>query len=439
MALSLTACKPDGFINKVKYNGEKYVNTCESFTASVNKLIQNNNDPNKLRVAAYDNTDFTYYYLEPGQFEIKGDTLYFRLAQDLEYGHYLAKGVSVHVNAAYKAADNIRSLEADAEGKIGTLVVDQAYFLAHRKPFFLYKFPLAGKDVSGKQLMLSFAIVKYDKTGKIKQYFCETDATPIGTALPACCTAKPWEVARLQSVVEVPKLDLKEEKFVYEGFTGTIDVQFAEGSANVGDDSTFSASIIQSYVNKYNGLNYKISYLDLSGYASPGGKEDRNLKLSQQRADAVRLGLKGLANGPDSTRITASGRGEDWERVKLMTQTTALLSASQKAEVLAICNDGELNNDAKEAKLRKLSYWKVLIDAVLVPARHTFAVMDFENQSSLPKIGRFTQRLPVASLQLEDVAKTVVSAGPYQAGKDINKEITSIDDLLTKTATPNLY
>jgi hypothetical protein len=53
----VTSCRPEGFINKVKYQGEKYINTCESFTADVNQLIQRNNRPGVLKVSEYDNSD----------------------------------------------------------------------------------------------------------------------------------------------------------------------------------------------------------------------------------------------------------------------------------------------------------------------------------------------------------------------------------------------
>ncbi|MEO1451242.1 MAG: hypothetical protein AAFV07_17055, partial [Bacteroidota bacterium] len=285
---TFVACKPDGYINTVKHNGEKHVNTCETFTEAVNKLVQNNNEATRLRVSEYDNSDFSYFYLEPGQFEVKGDSLYFRLARDLEYPQYLAKGVAVHVNASYEAVENLKSLEGDDGGELGTLVVDPVYYSANRKPFFLYKFPLNGKNIEGKQIMLSFAIAKYDKKGNIKQFYCESDATPIGVARPACCTANPWQATQLQSVIEAPELEVNQSQFVWDGFSGTIDVQFQESSAKLTDDNDFSAEIIQTYVDKYRGAEYAIKDLDLEGYASPGGRETYNQKLSQRRADALK-------------------------------------------------------------------------------------------------------------------------------------------------------
>ncbi len=134
-------CKPEGFINKVKYQEQKYINTCDIFTQEVQTLIKNNSNNKELTISKYDNTEFNYFYLEQGQFEIKNDTLLFRLNKDLNYPRYLADGVSVIVNASYKAAERVAELEEVKEGTLGQLIVDNAYYVAHRKPFFVYKIP----------------------------------------------------------------------------------------------------------------------------------------------------------------------------------------------------------------------------------------------------------------------------------------------------------
>ncbi|MDP5172727.1 MAG: hypothetical protein NWR72_20990 [Bacteroidia bacterium] len=436
--LSLTSCKPEGFINKVKYRGETFLNTCETFTADINKVISANSNASKLAVSEYDNTDFNYFYLEPGQFEIKGDTLYFRLASDLEYAQYLDKGIAVHVNASYKAVSQLASLESDAAGDIGTLKVDREYYIANRKPFFVYKFPLAGKDLAGKQIMLSFAVAKYKASGDLKSFLCETEATPIGTAMPSCCTAARWEPVGLQSVVGAPKLDVKAESFRYAGFTGTIDVMFMENSAKLSDDSSFSTMLITSFVKKYADLGYKITRLDLTGWASPGGTVKLNENLSQARADALKQGLTALNGNIEGLEINAKGMGEDWDRVKLLTEISSL-TREQKDQVYAIADDATLALDQKEAKLRKVAFWDTLVEEVLVKARHTFCVMDFKYEGSQATIDRFAERLPVASQALEQVASTVISAKPYTKGADIQAGLASLNDLLTKKASPNLY
>ena len=434
----ITSCRPEGFINKVKYQGEKYINTCESFTADVNQLIQRNNRPGVLKVSEYDNSDFTYFYLEQGQFEILRDTLMFRLVQDLPYPQYLDKGVSVHVNASYRVVDRLQDFSSPTEGEIGNLVVDRAYYISNRKPFFLYKIPLNGVQLGGKELMLSFAIVKYDKDGSIKEYFCDTEAKPIGIMKPACCTAMSWEGAPLKSIVDFPQIEVQDEAFVYQGFTGTIDVQFEESSSDVYDDSSFTALTIQTFVHKYRDLGYRIKRIDLFGYASPGGRESLNQKLSQKRADALKNALQVLNGEIEGLEINAEGKGEDWERVKMLTQTSSLTD-DEKDQVLAIANDENLTNDQKEARLRRVKFWDTLVPEVLIRARHTFAIMDFAYDGELPTLNRFAQQLPVASRELEEVATTRFSVGAFEEGVDAGKELQTINDILTQKATPNLY
>lgn len=439
VALSvLASCKPDGFINKVKYRGEKYVNTCETFTNEVNRLVSSNTEASKLQVSEYDNSDFDYFYLEPGQFEIVGDTLMFRLDQDLKYAHYLDKGVAVHVNASYQAPATLQGLNADMGGDLGTLIITRDYYIQNYKPFFLYKIPLNGKQIEGKQISLSFAIAQYDKNGNLKKYFCETDATPIGTATPACCNAANWQNTLLQSVIAVPPISAEQEDFVYKGFTGTIDVMFEESSSSLEDDSSFSVDIIQTHIVKYKDKSYDVNYLDLTGYASPGGKEAYNHKLSQRRADALKEGLKALNGHIEGLELNAVGKGEDWERVKLLTKVSSL-SPAQKEETLAICNDDLLTNDQKEAALRKVSFWDTLVEEVLIKARHTFAFMDFEYSGQLPELPRYTERHPIASQDLEDVASTIISAKPYSEDMNAEDGFTTVDEILREKASPNLY
>ena len=436
--LSLSACKPDGFINKVKYDGEKYLNTCETFNEAVGQLVQRNNTANILRVSQYDNSDFTYFYLEEGQFEIKGDTLYFRLIKDLAYPQYLAKGVAVHVNVTYEVVPSLQGLDTPASGDLGTLVVDEAYYLANRRPFFMYKVPLGGQPLEGKQLMLSFAIAKYDKNGNLKKFFCESDAQPIGQVRPACCGAQPWQNTQLQTLVDMPKLEVASERFFYDGFTGTVDVMFGEASADVDDDSTFSVDAIQMFVDKYKNHDYLPTYLSMTGYASPGGREPLNQRLSEKRAQTVKAALEALNEEIEDLEVSAVGKGEDWDRVRLLTLVSSL-DDTQQAEVLAIVDDTTLTNDQKEARLRKVKFWDTLVEEVLVKARHTFTFMDFNYTGQVTTLKRYTERLPLTSAKLEKLATQPIEAQPYAEGMNVAAGITHLDSILTQTATPNLY
>jgi hypothetical protein len=82
--VGICACTPEGVINKTKYNGEKITNTCDSFKEEIAALASANSNSAKLVVAEENNSDIDYYYLEPGQYELKEGNLNFRLSGDLE-------------------------------------------------------------------------------------------------------------------------------------------------------------------------------------------------------------------------------------------------------------------------------------------------------------------------------------------------------------------
>ncbi|MEM6261767.1 MAG: tetratricopeptide repeat protein [Bacteroidota bacterium] len=434
-ATILVSCKPEGFINKVKYRGESYVNDCESFTEKVNKLIESNTSPYKLQVSKYDNTDFDYYYLEPGQFEVKGDSLLFRLKDDLNYPTLLDKGVAVQVHVRYRAADMVRSLEKDTAGSVGTLVVDREYYIANRKPFFYYKVPLDGKEVAGKQILLSFSIAKYNNLGDLKKYYCQSEEKPFGIAEPACCTAKPFENTRLQSVIELPDLQLKAQKFVYGGFTATMDIIFPESEYTFAD--SLLAIGVQSYLEQFEGMGYQAKSVSIKGFASPGGVESRNIELADIRAKVIHDRLAELNADRQDLTLSYAGGGEDWLRVEELTQRSSLTS-EEKDQVIAIVRE-DIPNDDKEAKLRLVPFWEQLVEEVLIRTRHTYIKVDFVYKGDEKVLERYSTALPIYSTDLKNVAKTEFVARPYAQGASNEDNLTTLEQILQKKASANLY
>jgi outer membrane protein OmpA-like peptidoglycan-associated protein len=85
-------------------------------------------------------------------------------------------------------------------------------------------------------------------------------------------------------------------------------------------DQNLLTTAIKDYINRYTSVGYKVTSINLEGWASLGGKEERNQELSERRAKAVYDDLnKSLA---DSTvEMTSGGRGEDWNRLTLVHQS----------------------------------------------------------------------------------------------------------------------
>ena len=150
----------------------------------------------------------------------------------------------------------------------------------------------------------------------------------------------------------MPDLDIKDENYRYRGFTGTLDLIFPENSVKF--DEELLTKAIQDYINKYQAAGYKVTNINLQGWASMGGKEDYNQRLSERRAQAVYDDLiKGLAD--TTIAVTFAGMGEDWDRFKLLTKTSNL-SGDEQAAALQIAGTGE-TNDEKEAQMRLLPFW----------------------------------------------------------------------------------
>ncbi len=429
--LLLAACTPEGVINKTKYNGEKVTNTCETFTEEVNALIAGNAKTGELIVAQYDNSDFGYFFLEPGQWEIKDGNLNFRLGSDLEYEKYLVKGVAIHVTASYKSAEHLAGLENPNAGDIGTLIVDHDYWNAHKDPFMLYQIP-APEGVNGKQIILKFSVVKYKK-GKIKKEFCNSVEVPLGPAEPQCCTWQPWENAGGQSLVEMPDVKIEDETYRYRGFTGTLDLIFPENSTQF--DKKLLSSAIQDYIKKYETKGFSVTSINIEGFASLGGKLDYNQKLSDKRATAVAEDLKVALNGP-TVNISAQGKGEDWSRFILLTKTSALNPQEQSA-TLAIANAGG-TADEKEAELRKLGFWKKLVDEVIVNTRHTFVTFNFDYVKDKMWVENYPSQMPVISDELFNVASKTMTVSRYRSG-DVKPGLKVLDILIGNNKKANLF
>ena len=295
MIFAISACTPEGVINKTKYNGEKITNTCDAFKEEI-QAITNANSSTKLVVAEYDNSDFDYYYLEPGQFEIKDGFLNFRLIGDLEFEKYLTKGIGITIAGTYESVEMLRSLENPQSGNIGSLLITREYYDANKEPVFMYKMPIEGnaKDLDGKKIKLTFTVAKYKK-GKVKKVFCKSDEVPLGPITPACCDAYPWDQADPQSVIPMPEVKIDDENYKYRGFTGTLDLIFPENSVKF--DQNLLTTAIQDYIMRYSQAGYQVTSIDLEGWASLGGVEERNQQLSERRATAVHDDLKKSMGG----------------------------------------------------------------------------------------------------------------------------------------------
>jgi tetratricopeptide (TPR) repeat protein len=414
-ALMLSGCKPEGFINKTNYQGQKTVNTCADFTEQVNALLEANQGTQMLRVAEYDNSQFEYFYLEPGQMMIVGDTLYARLVNDIEYDRFLAKRVAVLVKLKYKAQDHLRDMEQEAEGAIeNPLTIDRAYFDANRDPFFVYKFPV-GNRVDGKQISLEFSID------------------------PGCCSEVSWREVAPQSVVQVPELLINDENYRYQGFTGTLDLIFPINSVKYNQDEL--NDVLLNYISKYSREGFKVKGVNLTGWASLGGKVEYNQRLSDNRSKAVNDRLTTYFNDQSmsSVMVSSRGRGEDWERFDILVKT-AVFTDDERRMLLEISNSS-MSEDEKEARLRKLPFWEKLVREVLVYCRHVMVEFTFEYSADRMFVENYPTQMPVIAPELYNVATKKMTVSRYQQGTNAQNNMRVLNTLIdvNSNKTANLY
>jgi outer membrane protein OmpA-like peptidoglycan-associated protein len=427
-----SACTPEGVINKVKYEGKKIKNTCKEFEEEVKALIEANQGGSQLRISEFDNSQFNYYYLEPGQFEQIKDTLYFRLINDILYEKYLHKGVAIELGGTYQAQEHLKELEKDLAGNLGKLKIDRAYFDKNNFPYFIYKLPV-GQNLNGKNLTLQFSVVKYDKKGRLKKVFCNSVDVPIGPLDPSCCSDKPWAAVKPKTVVKIPDIEIKDESYRYKGFKGTLDLIFPMNSTKYTKASKEEfTNVILNYIAKYENVGYTLTGIHIEGFASQGGKVAYNQKLSELRCETVQKDLQEhfkKINREGQVTITAKGNGEDWERFILLTKT-ANFTEAEREEILQIANSAE-DPDVKEAKLRKLPYyWKKLVPEVMQHCRHTFITFSFDYHVDKMYYENFSSQIPIISPELYNVATKVHTIAKYRKGADPNKGLKILNYLI---------
>jgi len=415
----LAGCRPEGFINKTKYQGETVDNYCQDFEEEVAAMVEANTGPGILRVSEYDNSQFDYFYLEPGQIEVMGDTMYARFINDINWDRYLAKGVAVHVQLSWSSQPHLVDLEETPEGSLTEpIIVDREYYEANRDPFFVYKFPVMDK-LDGRQATLYFTILQYNgKKTKIKRVFCDTKEVPLGPLDPSCCTDQPWRNTNLQAVVQLPELDIDPVNYRYEGFTGTLDLIFPMNSVKYDKDEV--NDVLLNYISKYSKEGYEVDRIDMVGYASQGGTVEYNQSLSENRSEAVYSYLTNYFQENDSTgassiQVSHRGLGEDWERFELLVKT-ADFTDEERRQLLDI-SSSSMSDDEKEAALRKLAFWEKLIKEVLVYCRHVMVEFTFQYDKDKMYVGDYPTQMPVIAPELYNVATKKMTVARFN-GQD---------------------
>jgi tetratricopeptide (TPR) repeat protein len=428
IGLFISACGPKDLINKTKYGGKTYKNTCATFKKDLQATLDANNDPTTLRVSEYDNSQFDPLFVEPGQFIQANDTLYFRLANDLEYGKYLQKGVAIIVRVDYAAPPQLANQEADPQGTVGELIITETYYKANSQPFFIYKVPLGGKKLDGKQVSLYFSIVKLDNNGKIAKVYCDSRKNPFGPTSPACCTAQPWAQVRMGLKASLPDLPIRDEQYRYEGFQGTLDLIFPIASTRFNKKELTDA--IMQYVMKYEQMGYQVQAIQIDGYASPDARVEFNQRLSQGRMEAVAEDVKKnfVQRIGRDIPVQGAGKGEDWERFDILVKTADFTEA-ERDTILKI-SAKPIHEDEREKELRKLAAWPKIREKVLPFCRHALVTFSFTYVPDKMYVERYNAPLPLLAPELYNVATKTFIVSRFRPGVDARRNLGILNTLI---------
>lgn len=427
IALISIGCGPKDLINKTKYGGKTYKNTCQTFKKDLQATLDANSDPASLYVSEYDNSQFSPEFVEPGQFIQANDTLYFRLVNDLEYPKYLQKNVAIIVRVDYSTPSHLANMETDAQGTVGELIITESYYKANSQPFFVYKIPLGGKRLDGKQVSLYFSIVKMEK-GKITKVYCDSRNKPFGPAEPSCCTSQPWTKVRTGVRAALPDLPIRDELYRYEGFEGTLDLIFPIMSAKFNRKELTDA--ILQYVNKYEQMGFLVQSIKIDGYASPDGRLELNQNLSQKRMDAVAANVREyfVKKVGRDIPVEGTGRGEDWQRFEILVKT-ADFSEEERAEMLRIASQ-PIHEDDREKELRKLPYWPKIREKVLPFCRHAMVSFVFTYQPDKMYVERYNAPMPLMAPELYNVATKTFIISRFRPGVDARQNLSILNTLI---------
>ena len=119
---------------------------------------------------------------------------------------------------------------------------------------------------------------------------------------------------------------------------------------------------------------YEIRRIDITGYASPEGRYDHNVRLAQGRAAALKQYVQQRYALPDTLLRVAPG-AENWTG---LAQALAGMELPYKAELLALATDTLLPPDERETRLRRVGGgqpYRVLLSAVYPGLRkNTFRI-----------------------------------------------------------------
>lgn len=125
-----------------------------------------------------------------------------------------------------------------------------------------------------------------------------------------------------------------------------------------------------------NDADYTITSISLKGYASPEGSYTHNSELAKGRTEALSDYVREQYSFGDGV-ITTGYEAEDWDGLRSYVEKSSL---EHRTEILAIIDDGSLNPDEKESKIKETypAEYRNLLSDCYPSLRHTDYTVSYE-------------------------------------------------------------
>lgn len=178
-----------------------------------------------------------------------------------------------------------------------------------------------------------------------------------------------------------------------------------------------------------------VSSVTIKGYASPEGSYTRNEELAKGRTEALKAYVDGLYKF-DAGFIKTAWEAEDWTGLRERVEASAL---KNKAEILSVIDDKELDPDTKDwrLKIRFPEEYKVMLETIYPALRRSDYRIEYTVRSytSVEKIKEVMSTAP-QKLSLEEMYQLAQS---YEKESDEYYEIfETAARLFPHDATANL-
>lgn len=193
-------------------------------------------------------------------------------------------------------------------------------------------------------------------------------------------------------------------------------------------------SIEKSFQELMNNKNVQIQVVRFEGYASPEGTTASNLRLSKSRAESMKnylisvLGLKGIT-------LQAEGKGEDWNGLKELLNSSAIKNKEQLLQIIDQCGI----TDACKKKMQAVgngSPYRQMLAELYPQLRRTICSIDYTVRGFNTEEAK---KIITTSPQLLDLNEMYLVANEYPEGSmEFNEVFEVAVRMFPEDVTANL-